>query len=119
MKRQRIIFLKKQKGQSMMGVTSLQFVKEGSLISIDKGGGRVASMIYKDGMVEIRKVTLDGKPCRNWGVVKMGETNGVQKDVKLEADCVIFPAHLCEAMLAVDEDDEEQTARPVQGQQRR
>jgi hypothetical protein len=108
MKKQRVVFLKKQKGQTLMGVTSLQFVREGSRISPDHGGGFVGSMVYKDGMIEVRKVDAECKPLRKFGSVMQGE-----KRVDLEADCVIFPAHLCEVMLAVDEDDEA-PAKPIQ-----
>ena len=116
MKRRRIVFLKKQKGVSVAGMTALQFIREGSRIAEDRGGGRVSEITYADGMVTIRKITADGKPCRDYGTIKMGDAGGVQRDVKLEADGVIFPAHLCEQLLFVDEDepeDIEQPAKPI------
>ena len=117
-KRQRIVFIKKEKGRSLMGVTALQFVRDGAVIDVEKGGGQVSSMYYADGMVQLRKSNKDGTPCRNFGSIMVGE-----KRVPLVADGAIFPAHMCEAMLFVDEDDgaEEQPAKPTQqqGQQRR
>lgn len=118
-KRKRIVFIKKEKGRSLMGVTQLQFVRDGATIDVDKGGGKVGSMYYADGMVTLRKVDDNGKPCRNFGSVMVGE-----KRVPLIADGAIFPAHVCEAMLFVEEDDgdEEQPAKPGQqnqGQQNR
>ena len=116
-KRTRIVFIKKEKGRSLMGVTALQFVRDGAKIDVEKGGGFVGSMYYHDGMVTLRKVDEAGKPCRNFGTVMVGE-----KKVPLIADCAIFPAHMCEAMLGVDEDDGEEAAKPVvqqNGSQRR
>jgi hypothetical protein len=112
-KRKRIVFIKKEKGRSLMGVTQLQFVRDGARIDVEKGGGTVGSMYYSDGMIVLRKVDDKGQPCRNFGSVMVGE-----RKVPLIADGAIFPAHVCEAMLFVEEDDgEEEPAKPVQQNQ--
>lgn len=121
MKEQRIIFLKKPKGSSIMGITQGEYVVDGMAIGAEKGGGKISSMVLKDGMIYIRKVDAEGKPCRNFGSVALPGSQGQNKP--LIADGVAFPALPGMVLLFEDVEaaDAEAPARPaqVQGQQRR
>jgi hypothetical protein len=111
MKQQRIIFLKKQKGTSIMGITQLDFVVEGQQLAAERGGGRIGSMVLKDGMIYVRKVDAEGKPHRQFGAVAM--SGGKVK--QLVADGIAFPAHLAAGMLFDDVEDEiAEPAKPAE-----
>ena len=113
-KEQRIIFLRKPKGSSIMGITQGEYVVDGMAIGADKGGGRVASMMLKDGMIYIRKVNDKGEPVRNFGGVSLPGQQGRLKE--LLADGIAFPVMPGMVMLFEDVDSEA-PAKPAQGQQ--
>jgi hypothetical protein len=98
MKEQRIVFLRKAKGTNIMGITQGEYVVDGQPIAAEKGGGKIASMVLKDGMIYIRKVDAEGKPHRKFGSVAL--PGGVMKP--LIADGIAFPAHLTSAILFED-----------------
>jgi hypothetical protein len=118
-KAQRIIFLRKPKGTSIMGITQGEYVVDGMSIGADKGGGRVASMALKDGMIYIRKVNDKGEPVRDFGGVSMPGTQGRLKT--LLADGIAFPATPGMVMLfedieedPVEKSTEDAPAKPAQ-----
>ena len=117
MKEQRIIFLQKQRGVSIMGITQLDYVVDGQELAAERGGGRIGSMMLKDGMIYVRKVGADGKPHRHFGSV--ATTGG--KTRELIADGIAFPSNLCKAILFQDVEaaDEEAPAKPIPQQPRR
>jgi hypothetical protein len=99
-KQQRIIFFKKQKGEVIYGIgQNADWIAEGLEIPPDRGGGKIASMTLRDGMIYIRKVNPDGTPCRNFGSVN------VKGNVRqLVGDGSAFPAHLSAGFVFADEE---------------
>lgn len=117
MKQQRIVYIQKQAGKGIMGIgqTAAKYLVDGMTLPADRGGGAIGSMVLQDGLIYIRKVFPDGRPCRSFGSVAI--PGNVQK--ALVADGVAFPAASCEGILFVDEDvpdgpQDPQTERPVQ-----
>ena len=111
MKQQRIVFIKKQKGQHIMGIGQMNadHLVDGMDIPIDRGGGKIASMTMQDGMICIRKDDKDGKPVRDFGSVNVA--GGTKRT--LIADGVMFPASLCAGILFRDEEAAEMLHGPV------
>jgi hypothetical protein len=101
-KQQRIVYIQKQAGKGIMGIgqTAAKYLVDGMTLPADRGGGAIGSMVLQDGLIYIRKVFPDGRPCRAFGSVAI--PGNVQK--ALVADGVAFPAASCEGILFVDEE---------------
>ena len=69
MKQQRIVYIQKQAGKGIMGIgqTAAQYLVDGMALPADRGGGAIGSMVLQDGLIYIRKVFPDGRPCRSFG----------------------------------------------------
>jgi hypothetical protein len=121
-KHQRIVYIQKQQGKTIMGIgqTAARYLVEGMKLPEDRGGGKIGSMELIGDLVYIRKVDDAGKPVRNFGKTAM--PGNIQK--QLIADGVAFPVTLCEGILFVEEADtvseqDPPVAKPVQMQQQK
>ena len=120
MKRQRITFIRKQKGVLFQGISQeAVYLTEGMVVGAPQGGGRIGEMFLQDGLICIRKVDANGKPIRDFGTVSVG---GGPK--KIVGDFVAVPSNETVSFVVSEEDaPDEAPAKPVQqqqqGQQRR